>query len=126
MLLWEATSGSDTAAHRLVKKSAEEDDIQVGAAKMSLRCPVSDEPIPKQTRMVAHLSGEQLSYVRIRTPIRSTKCTHLQCCDLDSWLQINDQTPQFLCPTCDQEMNLDTIFIDECVRLMAGANVCAC
>lgn len=45
--------------------------------------------------------------------MRSDICTHVQCCDLDSWLMMNETTPSWTCPTCDRELALEQIFVDE-------------
>jgi len=94
-LLNKVLSGVKRSAESILsgmKEHSGEDDIEVGSSKMSLKCP--------------------LSYIRIQTPVRSTMCTHLQCFEIDSWLQINEQTPQWQCPTCERELPLDKIFID--------------
>jgi E3 SUMO-protein ligase PIAS1 len=48
-------------------------------------------------------------------PMRSTRCNHIQCFDAASWFQINEQTPTWTCPICEQALKIEHLFIDECV-----------
>lgn len=76
-----------------MKAKAEEDEIEIGSSKLQLKCP--------------------LSYARIQNPIRAETCGHVQCCDLDSWLSINESTPRWMCPSCETEMKFEQVYIDE-------------
>lgn len=57
----------------------------------------------------------QLSYIRMSNPMRSSRCNHIQCFDAASWFQINEQTPTWTCPICEQALKIDHLFIDESV-----------
>ena len=50
------------------RQEEEDDDIVAGAARVSLQCP--------------------LSHLRVSTPVRSHRCKHLECFDLQSYLQM--------------------------------------
>ncbi|PWN49944.1 hypothetical protein IE53DRAFT_120118 [Violaceomyces palustris] len=75
-----------------MKKAAEDDEIQAGAATMSLKCP--------------------LSYMRMTTPCRSTQCSHVQCFDALSFYSVNEQTPSWICPVCNRAVRPDDITMD--------------
>lgn len=54
----------------------------------------------------------QLSGMRITKPIRSSKCSHLQCFDAKWWLESNRSHPQWHCPHCSKELSFDDIICD--------------
>ncbi|KIY50460.1 hypothetical protein FISHEDRAFT_71516 [Fistulina hepatica ATCC 64428] len=71
----------------------EDDDIVAGSQKMSLKCP--------------------LSFLRVNTPCRSTKCVHPQCFDANSWFSVMEQTTTYLCPVCERVLDPKDLIIDE-------------
>ena len=75
-----------------MKRAAEDDDIQAGAATMSLKCP--------------------LSYMRMVTPCRSSQCPHVQCFDALSFYSVNEQTPSWSCPVCNRIIKPDELMMD--------------
>ncbi|KAK4689486.1 hypothetical protein P7C73_g627, partial [Tremellales sp. Uapishka_1] len=85
-------TNAQDALDEMRRKAEEDDDIEVGISRMTLKDP--------------------LAYTRITTPIRSSKCTHLQCFDAYWWLEGNSQHPQFLCPLCNKELQFDDLIID--------------
>jgi hypothetical protein len=50
--------------------------------------------------------------MRISKPVRSSKCSHLQCFDARWWLEANKSHPQWLCPRCSKELQLSDIICD--------------
>jgi E3 SUMO-protein ligase PIAS1 len=54
-----------------------------------------------------------LSYMRLVTPCRATTCTHVQCFDATSYLQLQQQGPQWLCPVCSKSAPYERLAIDE-------------
>ncbi|KAJ3551022.1 hypothetical protein NMY22_g51 [Coprinellus aureogranulatus] len=76
----------------MIESLQEDDDIQSGPQKMSLKCP--------------------LSYMRVVTPCRSSKCVHSQCFDATSWFSMMEQTTTYLCPTCDRALDPKDLIID--------------
>lgn len=75
-----------------MRKEAEDDDIEAGAATMSLKCP--------------------LSYTRIQTPSRSKHCSHVQCFDAESFFSVNEQTPAWDCPVCHKHIKPEDLLMD--------------
>lgn len=75
-----------------MRKEAEDDDIQAGAATMSLKCP--------------------FSYMRITTPCRSIHCSHVQCFDAESFFSVNEQTPSWACPVCHRTIKPEELLMD--------------
>lgn len=55
--------------------------------------------------------------MRITRPIRSLKCTHIQCFDAYWWIESNNQHPQWLCPLCSRELQFDDLMVDGYVVL---------
>ncbi|KAH9837202.1 PINIT domain-containing protein [Rhodofomes roseus] len=84
-------SGQEILA-QMNQAASEDDDIVAGHQKMSLKCP--------------------LSYMRIATPCRSTKCVHSQCFDAFSWYSVMEQTTTWLCPVCEKALNMDDLIVD--------------
>ncbi|KAJ7596981.1 PINIT domain-containing protein [Mycena floridula] len=70
----------------------DDDDIVAGPQKMSLKCP--------------------LSFMRVGTPCRSSKCVHPQCFDATSWYSVMEQTTTWLCPVCEQVLDSKDLIID--------------
>ncbi|MCO5599883.1 hypothetical protein L7F22_053990 [Adiantum nelumboides] len=75
-----------------MKRAADDDDIEVGDVTVNLKCP--------------------LSYMRLKTPCRSSVCTHIQCFDAFSFYSINEQTPSWQCPICSRTIDPMQIFVD--------------
>ena len=62
-----------------------------------------------------------LSYMRLEVPCRSVRCTHLQCFDATSYLQLQEQGPQWLCPICNKPAPFEQLAVDGCVPLIISA-----
>ncbi|KAF9568443.1 hypothetical protein CPC08DRAFT_813495 [Agrocybe pediades] len=77
---------------RMVQALTEDDDIIAGPQKMSLKCP--------------------LTFVRIETPCRSSKCVHPQCFDATSWYTMMEQTTTWLCPVCERVLDHKDLIMD--------------
>lgn len=77
-------------------KKANDPDIEVGSSVMSLKDPVST--------------------VRIKTPCRSTVCSHNQCFDADSFLQLQEQAPTWICPICNKTISFEALAVDQYVE----------
>ncbi|KAF1832764.1 zf-MIZ-domain-containing protein [Decorospora gaudefroyi] len=81
--------------NEMVKK-ANDPDIEVGSSVMSLKDPIST--------------------VRISTPCRSTVCTHNQCFDAESFLQLQEQAPTWMCPICNKTISYEALAVDQYVE----------
>ncbi|KAI8941029.1 hypothetical protein NX059_002273 [Plenodomus lindquistii] len=77
-------------------KNANDPDIEVGSSVMSLKDPVST--------------------LRIQTPCRSTVCTHNQCFDAESFLQLQEQAPTWTCPICNKTISYEALAVDQYVE----------
>ncbi|KAI0440468.1 hypothetical protein F4803DRAFT_553039 [Xylaria telfairii] len=76
-----------------ITKKANDPDVITTSTVLSLKCP--------------------LSYTRIRTPVRSVVCNHISCFDGSSYLQLQEQGPQWLCPICNQSATFENLAVDE-------------
>ncbi|KAF1915717.1 PINIT domain-containing protein [Ampelomyces quisqualis] len=85
--------------NEMVKK-ANDPDIEVGSSVMSLKDPIST--------------------LRIRVPCRSTVCTHNQCFDAESFLQLQEQAPTWTCPICNKTISYEALAVDEYVEEILG------
>lgn len=74
-------------------KAALDEDIVATSQILSLKCP--------------------LTYMRLKTPCRSISCNHIQCFDATSYLQLQEQGPQWICPICNKPATFDNLAIDE-------------
>lgn len=54
----------------------------------------------------------QLSYARIEIPIRSVHCQHIACFDAVTWFEMNEQTPQWMCPICNKSLKVEDMLVD--------------
>ncbi|KAE8377917.1 transport protein particle component-domain-containing protein [Aspergillus bertholletiae] len=80
---------------REMKSRADDTDIVTTSSVMSLKCP--------------------LSTLRIAVPCRSVICTHNQCFDAYSFLQLQEQAPTWSCPVCSKATSFESLQIDQYV-----------
>ncbi|KAB0394567.1 hypothetical protein E2I00_006777 [Balaenoptera physalus] len=66
-----------------------EDGVEQTAIKVSLKCPIT--------------------FRRIQLPARGHDCKHVQCFDLESYLQLNCERGTWRCPVCNSEFEEVTI-----------------
>ncbi|KAL1681508.1 PINIT domain-containing protein [Schizophyllum commune] len=83
---------SATIQQQMKAQMSDDDDIVAGASKMSLKCP--------------------LSFMRVGTPSRSTRCVHPQCFDAFMWFSVMEQTTTWLCPVCERQLDPKELIID--------------
>lgn len=79
-----------------ITRKAQDTEIETTSSNMSLKCP--------------------LSYSRLVDPVRSTACKHIQCFDALSYLQLQEQGPQWICPICNKPAPFDSLAVDEYAR----------
>ncbi|KAF2012483.1 E3 SUMO-protein ligase PIAS1 [Aaosphaeria arxii CBS 175.79] len=79
-----------------MRKKADDPDIEVGSVNLSLKDPIST--------------------LRISMPIRSTVCSHNQCFDAESFLQLQEQAPTWTCPICNKSVSYEGLAVDEYVQ----------
>ncbi|KAL2128580.1 hypothetical protein VTI74DRAFT_9005 [Chaetomium olivicolor] len=79
-----------------ITKKASDPDVVAMSQNLSLKCP--------------------LSYMRLKRPCRGLSCNHIQCFDATSYLQLQEQGPQWLCPICNKPAPFDQLAIDEYAR----------
>ncbi|CEJ87676.1 hypothetical protein VHEMI04478 [[Torrubiella] hemipterigena] len=79
-----------------LNKKAQDPDVVATAQVLSLKCP--------------------LSYMRLDVPCRGMGCTHIQCFDATSYLQLQEQGPQWLCPICSKSAPFEQLAVDEYVK----------
>ncbi|KAL1980584.1 hypothetical protein VTN96DRAFT_3952 [Rasamsonia emersonii] len=80
---------------REMRNRAEDAEIVATSTVMSLKCP--------------------LSTLRIEVPCRSVVCTHNQCFDASSFLQLQEQAPTWTCPVCSKATSFESLQIDQYV-----------
>lgn len=54
--------------------------------------------------------------MRLSLPCRGLSCNHIQCFDATSYLQLQEQGPQWLCPICNKPAPFEQLAIDECAQ----------
>jgi E3 SUMO-protein ligase PIAS1 len=59
---------------------------------------------------------DPISTLRIVTPCRSTICTHNQCFDANSFLQLQEQAPTWTCPICNKTISYEGLAVDQYVE----------
>jgi hypothetical protein len=50
--------------------------------------------------------------MRLVRPVRSTRCSHLQCFEAKWWIIGNEKHPQWLCPLCNRALRFDELIVD--------------
>ncbi|TQN73533.1 E3 SUMO-protein ligase pli1, partial [Colletotrichum shisoi] len=91
--------GKKIPKHKVIEeisRKAADTDIVTTSQVLSLKCP--------------------LSYMRLDVPCRSVNCSHIQCFDATSYLQLQEQGPQWLCPICNKSAPYEQLAVDEYVR----------
>ena len=91
-------SGKTISSERVVREmisKAQDSEIVATSSIMSLKCP--------------------LSTLRIDVPCRSTVCTHNQCFDATSFLQLQEQAPTWTCPVCNKSVTFENLHVDQYV-----------
>ncbi|KAJ5358555.1 uncharacterized protein N7496_010968 [Penicillium cataractarum] len=86
---------------REMKNRAEDTDIVATSSIMSLKCP--------------------LSTLRIQVPCRSVICTHNQCFDASSFLELQKQAPTWTCPVCSKSTSFESLQVDQYVDDILGS-----
>lgn len=74
-------------AQQILKEDDEE--LQMETMRMSLQCPIS--------------------YSRMKFPVRSKYCNHIQCFDAQWYLEAQRQVPLWECPVCQDKIKLSDI-----------------
>lgn len=77
-------------------RKADDPDIVFESTVMSLKDPVST--------------------LRIAIPCRSTVCSHNQCFDATSFLQLQEQAPTWTCPVCNKTVSFEALAVDQYVQ----------
>ena len=91
-------AGKTISKERVLREmatKAEDTDIIATSTIMSLKCP--------------------LSTMRIEVPCRSSVCSHNQCFDAASFLQLQEQAPTWTCPACNKGVSFDHLHVDQYV-----------
>ncbi|XP_063333838.1 zinc finger MIZ domain-containing protein 2 isoform X1 [Pelmatolapia mariae] len=70
-----------------------EDGVEQTAIKVSLKCPIT--------------------FKRIQLPARGHDCRHIQCFDLESYLQLNCERGTWRCPVCNKTALLEGLEVDQ-------------
>jgi E3 SUMO-protein ligase PIAS1 len=86
----------DSVLHEFNDRPQDADELMATSQVLSLKCP--------------------LSWVRLSLPCRSMSCSHNQCFDATSYLQLQQQGPQWLCPVCNKSAPFDQLAVDEYVK----------
>ncbi|KAK4197452.1 putative E3 SUMO-protein ligase [Triangularia verruculosa] len=79
-----------------INQKASDPDVIATSQNLSLKCPIT--------------------YMRLTNPCRGVKCNHIQCFDASSYLQMQEQSPLWLCPICNKATPFDQLAIDEYAR----------
>lgn len=96
----------------LVQQFFEADDVEVNAKKVSLICPVRDQV----TYLVSDGSyGIKVSKRRIQDAVRGSRCRHIECFDLRSYLEYHTNLAYWECPFtfCREQVTCDQLRVDE-------------
>lgn len=91
-------SGKTIAKEQVVREmisKSEDAEIVATSSIMSLKCP--------------------LSTLRIDVPCRSSVCSHNQCFDASSFLQLQEQAPTWTCPVCNKGAAYEHLQVDQYV-----------
>jgi len=88
-----ASISRSTSLTKLKESFTENSEIEQLHLTISLICPITK--------------------LKIETPVRSKQCNHLQCFDLDSFVESNKASPTWKCPVCFIHTQYDDLSVDE-------------
>ncbi|KAI9797730.1 MAG: SUMO ligase siz1 [Candelina submexicana] len=97
--------GKHTTKEQVIREmisKAQDTDIVATSTVMSLKCPIST--------------------LRIDLPCRSTICSHNQCFDASSFLQMQEQAPTWTCPVCNKIILFEALAVDQYVNDILSAS----
>ncbi|KAF4984546.1 hypothetical protein FZEAL_280 [Fusarium zealandicum] len=103
-----------TSVDDLVTRIATGKRIPIDSVKQELNAKAQD-PDVVATSQVLSLKCP-LSYMRLDLPCRGLSCTHIQCFDATSYLQLQEQGPQWQCPICYKSATFEQLAVDEYVK----------
>ncbi|XP_039749645.1 zinc finger MIZ domain-containing protein 1 [Pararge aegeria] len=72
---------------------SDRDSVEQTALKVSLKCPIT--------------------FKKITLPARGHECKHIQCFDLESYLQLNCERGSWRCPVCNKPAQLEGLEVDQ-------------
>jgi E3 SUMO-protein ligase PIAS1 len=79
-----------------IRAKADDTDIITTSTNMKLKDPVS--------------------FMRIQIPCRGSSCEHVGCFDLETYLSMQEQAPQWECPLCSKKAPFADLAVDEWVE----------
>ncbi|EKJ71122.1 hypothetical protein FPSE_08628 [Fusarium pseudograminearum CS3096] len=103
-----------TSVEELASRISNGKRISIDSVKQELNAKAQD-PDVVATSQVLSLKCP-LSYMRLALPCRGLSCTHLQCFDATSYLQLQEQGPQWQCPICYKSATFDQLAVDGYVK----------
>ncbi|KAF4338232.1 e3 SUMO ligase pli1 [Fusarium beomiforme] len=103
-----------TSVEELVGRIANGKKISIDSVKRDLNAKAQD-PDVVATSQVLSLKCP-LSYMRLTLPCRGFSCTHVQCFDATSYLQLQEQGPQWQCPICNKSAQFEHLAVDAYVK----------
>lgn len=103
-----------TSVEHLAERIANGKKISIDSVKQELNAKAQD-PDVVATSQVLSLKCP-LSYMRLALPCRGLSCTHLQCFDATSYLQLQEQGPQWQCPICNKSATFEQLAVDAYVK----------
>ncbi|KAJ3341178.1 SUMO ligase siz1 [Gonapodya sp. JEL0774] len=87
-----STKRSEDVKRERLKKTSSSDELEEGVELLTLKDPVSK--------------------TRITVPMRASTCRHLQCFDGETFLTMNERSPNWTCPICHRPFDPRTLIID--------------
>ncbi|CAF0821072.1 unnamed protein product [Brachionus calyciflorus] len=76
----------------LLKNNCTDIEIETKKIKISLKCP--------------------LTQLKIKIPSKGKNCTHIQCFDLETYIELNEKSGRWCCPICDKISCYQNLLID--------------
>lgn len=98
----------------LVKKIKSHNVITKATVLQEMRSKAEDPDIVATSTVMS--LKDNVAYVRMKVPCRSNVCSHNQCFDAASFLQLQEQAPTWSCPICSKNIRFDAIAVDQYVQ----------
>ena len=111
------------------KLNNDDDDVATTSLKVSVTCPlgkmrmkvrtffvsskIRTENIIRTTMLRLEKCTSEYQFIFFyQVPCRPSSCSHLQCFDGSTFLQMNERKPTWNCPVCDRKALYDDLLID--------------
>ena len=107
------TSDSAYTKAMIIEKLNDNDaDIASTNLKVTVSCPLGKMRMRVREKKTLRRTFKTYRFLAFQVPCRPQTCSHLQCFDAATFLQMNERKPTWNCPVCDSKAFYNDLQID--------------